>query len=499
MTDKNNRGFVFDPDEQEVLPHRMETEDEFTETIDLASLLKADLSASGSFDIRGGIWASTFGKLLQALPIPALLVDQSRNIFVANQACGKIGAEIESIMGAPFCDLFRDHSAHEQAQSLLEKLFSNRKSLVREAALRIGNRDVWGRLTLRSIRISKDRFALVLVEDLTAEKTQYALIEKQTKELSKARDTLEKIVQERTADLKKMNERLLLEIAERKRHQTSLHLSRENFNSIVERSADGILVVDPAGMVIYANSSAEVLFGRPKGSLGGSKFGVPLASGGITNIDIIRPDGEAGVAQMRVERTDWDGEPSHLCVLRDITELKRLETDLLGRAYYDAATGLLNRKKFLNMLQATVRTSERYSLDLSVCICDLDQFKEVNDNYGHQAGDHVLAVFAEILKKELRESDFAGRYGGDEFIIALPLVVATSAKNCVDRIRNSLERKVFDHPLSSCKVTLSAGIAQFIPGEMSLEQLIKNADDALYKAKNLGRNRVVVDETGEVA
>ena len=453
MTDKNNRGFVFDPDEREVLPNRMEIEDEFTETIDLASLLKADLSASGSFDIRGGIWASTFGKLLQALPIPALLVDQSFNIFVANQACGKIDAEIESIMGAPFCHLFPDQSAGEKAQSLLEKLFSDRKSLVREAALRIGNRTLWSRLTLRSIRIFKDRFALVLVEDLTAEKTQYALIEKQTKELSKARDTLEKIVQERTADLKRMNERLLLEIAERKRHQTSLQLNRENFNSIVERNADGILVVDPAGMVLYANCAAELLFGRPKGSLGGSKFGVPLASGGMTNIDIIRPDGEAGVAQMRVERTDWNGEPSHLCVLHDITELKRLETDLLGRAYHDAATGLLNRKKFLNMLQTAVRTAERYSLDLSVCICDLDHFKEVNDNYGHQAGDHVLAVFAEILKEELRESDFAGRYGGDEFIIALPLVVATSAKNCVDRIRNGLERKVFDHPLSSCKVT----------------------------------------------
>ena len=180
MTDKNNRGFVFDPDEREVLPNRMEIEEQFTETIDLASLLKADLSASGSFDIRGGIWASTFGKLLQSLPIPALLVDQSFNIVVANQACGKIGAEVESITGAPFCHLFRDHSAREQAQSLLEKLFSNRKSLVREAALRIGNRTVWGRLTLRSIRIFKDRFALVLVEDLTAEKTQYALIEKQT-------------------------------------------------------------------------------------------------------------------------------------------------------------------------------------------------------------------------------------------------------------------------------------------------------------------------------
>ena len=67
MTDKNNRGFVFDPDEREVLPNRMEIENEFTETIDLASLLKADLSASGSFDIRRGIWASTFGKLLQVL------------------------------------------------------------------------------------------------------------------------------------------------------------------------------------------------------------------------------------------------------------------------------------------------------------------------------------------------------------------------------------------------------------------------------------------------
>jgi len=102
---------------------------------------------------------------------------------------------------------------------------------------------------------------------------------------------------------------------------------------------------------------------------------------------------------MRVERTDWNGEPSHLCVLHDITELKRLETDLLGRAYYDAATGLLNRKKFLNMLQTAVRTAERYSLDLSVCICDLDQFKEVNDNYGHQAGGPCPRSVRRDLKK----------------------------------------------------------------------------------------------------
>lgn len=183
---------------------------ESTETIELKSLFTRDVSASGSFDVRGGIWATTFGKVIQALPIPALLIDEYFHIAVANQACGRFTPVYEKIQGKPFVSLVSGQSAAEGAQSLLARVFSDRHARVAEATVRIDDAMIWARMTFRPIRIMHERFVLLLLEDLTREKLQL-------RENEILRRDLEKRVEQRTAELRKTNETLTLEVAERKR------------------------------------------------------------------------------------------------------------------------------------------------------------------------------------------------------------------------------------------------------------------------------------------
>lgn len=479
-------------DEPTFLVDRLRLKHGPTETIDMQSLFTTDLTESGSFDIRSNIWATTFGKLTQALPIPALLVDPLLTVVMANQATRTIVRDYEALQGIPISDLIHEPTSTEGARVTLERVLSTRNSAVLYAWFGTQRNRVWGRVSLRSVRIASERFALVLIQDLTAERERDELSRKHSEELAKAHEELERKVAQRTRELQQTNAQLRREIAEREGYEESLRQSKDCFNNIVERSSDGILVVDPTGQVLYANPASEQLLGRERDSLLGSQFGIPVSGDGTTNVDVLLQDGETGIAQMRAEFTYWNGNPGYLCILRDITELKRLESDLADQAYRDAATGLTNRRKFLEMLRSACGTASRYSLHLSLCICDLDSFKAINDTYGHLAGDWVLAEFGQILRTELRDSDFAGRYGGDEFVVAFPLVGSSGARRSIERIREKLGSTKLPFASADFRLTMSAGVAQFEPGVTSVEQLIQNADEALYEAKRLGRNRTIV-------
>lgn len=194
-----------------------------TQTIDLAQLLTKDVTLSGSFDIRGEIWATTFGKLLQAVPIPGMLVDESLHVAVVNQACAKIIPEHESILGTRFYGLFSPPSDAGKMQSIVEGVFRTRKPTVVTAPLRGGNTgDTWCRITFRSVRIVQQRFLLVLIEDLSSEAKQLALSKNHEKELQRAHQELERLVEERTAQLSLANSDLRTEIVERQKAEQAL-------------------------------------------------------------------------------------------------------------------------------------------------------------------------------------------------------------------------------------------------------------------------------------
>lgn len=146
-----------------------------TETIDLSSLFTKDITVSGSFDIRGDIWKTTFGKVMQALPIPALLVDQGLKVTVANEAWGKVSPDYVGILGCSFSGLCENDSNAIRAQSLIRNVFADRKPRMAKALLKIGKNSIWGRMSFRSIRILNEQLILVLLEDLTPEKKQLEL------------------------------------------------------------------------------------------------------------------------------------------------------------------------------------------------------------------------------------------------------------------------------------------------------------------------------------
>jgi two-component system cell cycle response regulator len=156
----------------------------------------------------------------------------------------------------------------------------------------------------------------------------------------------------------------------------------------------------------------------------------------------------------------------------------------------DTLTGLLNRRAFLDWGRREMLRASRYQDTLSVILLDVDHFKLINDQRGHAVGDTVLAAVAGLLGASVRSCDVVARWGGEEFVLALPSTPLTGATLVAERIRVALDAgEILDSEGKRVPVTASFGVAQFLPLE-SLEQLVDRADRAMYGAKNAGRNRV---------
>jgi diguanylate cyclase (GGDEF)-like protein len=160
-------------------------------------------------------------------------------------------------------------------------------------------------------------------------------------------------------------------------------------------------------------------------------------------------------------------------------------------AVTDGLTGLFNHSYFLSALRRETQRSKRYGLKLSLAMLDLDDFKHLNDTHGHLAGDEVLMKAASLMTQSLREVDIAARYGGEEFALILPDTPRLGAFVVADRIRTRVDEH-FRRRKSGPTVTMSGGIATFPDDAADLEQLIKRADEGLYRSKAEGKNRVTV-------
>jgi diguanylate cyclase (GGDEF)-like protein len=181
-------------------------------------------------------------------------------------------------------------------------------------------------------------------------------------------------------------------------------------------------------------------------------------------------------------------------------ELGRYRAELARLARTDPLTGLRNRQGLAEELALLHLRSERYDRNYAVAICDVDFFKAYNDAYGHQAGDEALRSVAATLTAQTRESDGVYRYGGEEFLLILPEQTLPSAVAVMERIRRGVQELGIPHGAGGAGsvLMLSTGIAAFVPGGRTVtsEELLKEADEALYAAKSGGRNAVVAAEAG---
>ncbi|MGE0858627.1 MAG: GGDEF domain-containing protein [Gammaproteobacteria bacterium] len=188
----------------------------------------------------------------------------------------------------------------------------------------------------------------------------------------------------------------------------------------------------------------------------------------------------------------------HVALSRKIEEMHR-ETDRLRKelseaqdqALRDALTGLPNRLAFNERMATELARSQRGAAPLSLIVLDLDRFKTINDSWGHQAGDRVLKYLARELASQIRQQDFFGRYGGEEFVLILPDTARAGALRLADGLRRHIEACRFKYKDAPVAVTISCGIAELRAGETS-QQIFERADNCLYAAKNNGRNRCEV-------
>ena len=249
---------------------------------------------------------------------------------------------------------------------------------------------------------------------------------------------------------------------------------------------EALLVTDDHGRILLANPLAGELLGFPPDALQGQDFGVPQRESEPQEVDLARRDGCIRILEMRGQTILWDNEQVWLITFHDISERKRLEAELEHQARIDQLTGLHNRARFQVLLEHEMHRAQRYQSPMALIMFDLDYFKQVNDDHGHNAGDHVLRVIADTIAGQIRDSDILGRWGGEEFMLFLPETFLTGATELAERIRKEVARARFD---TVDRVTVSLGVTE-LGYDDTLSAVVDRVDRALYRAKNGGRNRV---------
>ena len=180
--------------------------------------------------------------------------------------------------------------------------------------------------------------------------------------------------------------------------------------------------------------------------------------------------------------------------LLTIFKMKYQYTEKEFMSVLDGLTGLYNRRQFEIGLRQEFNRSKRHPSDFSLAMLDIDFFKKVNDTYGHQYGDYVLKTVADIMKKAFRKTDLLYRYGGEELVIIMPETHIEGAIIPVQRLRRMIEERAFEHNGVKTKITVSIGLTMNFSSLDNPAAILKSADDALYKAKEGGKNRVVLYE-----
>ena len=197
--------------------------------------------------------------------------------------------------------------------------------------------------------------------------------------------------------------------------------------------------------------------------------------------------------------TNAQGQVNRICMLvYDVTDqalgklrVERLNDELKHMSRVDGLTGLYNRRYWQERFDAIYKLSKRRETNVTAVMLDIDHFKKVNDTYGHQAGDKVIKTLAKLIQQCIRETDLAGRYGGEEFSLVLPDANAQQAMQVAERIRLAVQGTQVQHDEHTITFTVSLGLAPFCSDNPTARAWLEQADQALYDAKASGRNMAI--------
>lgn len=292
---------------------------------------------------------------------------------------------------------------------------------------------------------------------------------------------------------------------------------------IMDTLTDGVVFLDARGVAVECNLSATKILGVQREDIVGrtsvdpSLFaaihedGSPVREEEHPSRVVLRTGKPCKDVVQGVLRTDGEVLWIHLTAMpvpgpggairgvvvsiHDITPLKRLEGRLREEAIRDELTGLYNRRYLMDQIPRAQNAARRHRYGMSLCICDLDRFKEVNDTYGHGVGDAALCAFGQLLATHLRQEDVLARFGGDEFCLLFTHSHAEGASVVLERMREGVKGLAIPCRTGTLSgLSASFGVAQHRDEFDSSARLLEAADQALYLAKNRGRDRVVIAE-----
>ena len=294
---------------------------------------------------------------------------------------------------------------------------------------------------------------------------------------------------------------------------------------LIESMSDGVLVLDEQSRIVDINPAMQnVLEHEPASYLGQNASVIlkqwehnveQLLNGTETRTELKIPQKPSSYLDLRITPLYDDDHKvnGRLMVFRDITDRKEVEKDLrramdrlqtqlieIGmlqsqlreQAIRDVLTNLFNRRYLEETLERELARATRESYPLCVIMMDLDYFKEVNDTYGHEAGDVVLKTIAETVTKQSRHGDFVCRYGGEEFVLVMPNIGIEKAKDRAEALHQIIDDLNIPYGVFNLTTTISMGVAMYPEHGKTKEELLRAADRAMYAAKNMGRNRVIV-------
>jgi diguanylate cyclase (GGDEF)-like protein/PAS domain S-box-containing protein len=291
----------------------------------------------------------------------------------------------------------------------------------------------------------------------------------------------------------------------------------QHMRDITQSLAVGLFVLDRSGRLSMMNPEAERLLGWTEEELLGRKVQELF----VPEEEYILPDGqfedprngflheERYRSDKRFQRKNGssfyatyvvspllisDQPAGSVVSFQDISDRKQMERELERMATQDELTGLFNRRELNRRLEEEIRRAERYGQHFSIWMLDVDHFKRINDDYGHQEGDQVLRILATNLKQMLRETDIAARFGGEEFTVILSHTSLEQGKQMAQRVRQAMaDLEIHPDVGDSFSITASIGVAAYPQHGTTVEELVRAADQALYVAKQRGRNRVCVN------
>jgi diguanylate cyclase (GGDEF)-like protein/PAS domain S-box-containing protein len=313
-------------------------------------------------------------------------------------------------------------------------------------------------------------------------------------------------LEKRTFELTIVNGHLRQEIEERKRVEEALCKSEERFRTLFEHSREAIYITTQDGKIVNFNQSMLEMFGYSREEImevkaqemyvnpdDRNRFQQQIEQKGFVRDYEVRLRKKNGTEMdcliTAIVRRDASGSIlEYQGILRDITERKQQEQQLVHAATHDLLTGLPNRMFFNQLLNKGLALAHRSQKKLVVMLFDLDRFKEVNDTLGHSLGDQLLKNVGNRLRVLLRESDIVARIGGDEFLLLLQEITmmedsAKIAQKVLEAVREPI---VFDN--YELHITTSIGIAVYPDDGGDAETIVKNADIAMYQAKEKGRD-----------